>query len=54
MERYQYLIVCGNPIDGFRYIGPFTTHDDAADYLDRTPNRDEPMWITDLDEPEAL
>jgi hypothetical protein len=36
--HYQYILIYGNPVDGFQFVGPFT-HADAADaYRDREPD----------------
>ena len=43
------VIIAGNPLDGFRYCGPFADADAAVRYGDRL----EPdWWLAQLDEPD--
>lgn len=47
----KYVLMHGNPIDGFKLIGPFTTLNDAH-YEGEIVNDE--YWITELIEPEEL
>ena len=47
----MYVILMGNPADGFVVIGPFAEHEDAVEYIDSEPSRHENMWIVDLQQP---
>ena len=42
-----YIVVRGNPIDGFHYIGPFKSFDDAHAYAE---DCEETWWIAPLEE----
>ena len=43
----KYIVITGNPVDAFDYIGPFETTDDANDYAEnRLPHDD--YWVTAL------
>lgn len=45
-----HVIVCGNPCDGFEFIGTFPTGEEANDYADQwLSNRD--WWVTLLQAP---
>ena len=46
----MYIMIYGNPIDGFCYVGPFANRDEALTYAEgeRDP-RD--WWIVELDAP---
>jgi hypothetical protein len=46
----QYIIVTGNPVDGFGYIGPFVDRDDAVRYSDCLSDLD--WWIAEVNPPE--
>lgn len=48
----QYIIVCGNPISGFNYIGTFNSHEDAFNYADENITKEYDYWIVELDKPE--
>jgi len=45
-----YIVLAGDPINGFVCIGPFATREDASTYIDEDPG-DETMWIVDLTPP---
>lgn len=49
-EPYPAIIVMGTPVDGFEFIGPFMSSEDAANYADKIDGGD--WWITSLDAPE--
>lgn len=35
IQEFVYILVTGNPIDGFMYFGPYDTHDEAVEIADR-------------------
>lgn len=41
-----YIIVTGNPIEGFEYIGPFPSADEAAAYGNTDPHLPDGDWWT--------
>lgn len=43
------IIVAGNLADGFRFVGPFPSFDEAAEYAERFI--DDNTWISTLDAP---
>ena len=43
----NYIIVEGSPIDGFRYVGPFKTHEEALEASDSVLTE---WWIANLEE----
>lgn len=45
----MWIIVTGNPVDGFEYHGPFNTEDSAIEWAD-TFIEDE-WWLAHLDAP---
>jgi hypothetical protein len=51
MMQEQYIVVCGNPVDGFTYVGPFADHDTAENAGDRI---DQDWWIAELEAPETV
>jgi hypothetical protein len=46
----QAIIVTGNPVDGFRFFGPFPTRDTAIMEFDRHNRRLDTWWVADLEE----
>ena len=46
----RYIVVLGDPINGFVCIGPFDTREAANTYLDEDPG-DETGWVVDLTPP---
>lgn len=48
-DKQLYLFICGNPVDGCRYVGPFDTHEDAEQYGEDEGDGD--WWIAELDAP---
>lgn len=51
-----HIIIMGNPVDGFRYIGPFDCIEDARLYIETEAASDATydgpnMWIAELDLP---
>jgi hypothetical protein len=47
----MFILITGNPVDGFTYEGPFATADLALDYVEYTDPPD--YWIAQLEQPEA-
>ena len=46
----KYIIIYGDPVDGFTFCGPFDTHEDAIDYAERAGGE----WTTaQIDPPEG-
>lgn len=46
-----FIVMRGNPADGFRFVGPFETSDDAVEYIDKCVGNEE-AWVVELLEPE--
>jgi hypothetical protein len=40
----NYIIVCGNPVDGFDYVGPFVDRDEATHYAEVENQRIGTYW----------
>lgn len=49
----SYIIVTGNPKDGFVYIGPFDSHEDAVQHAEWKANLEADWWVIELLEPES-
>lgn len=49
-EPIPHIIVTGNPVEGFEFIGPFDSDVDAARYGNEDPDMEE-WWISPLDRP---
>jgi hypothetical protein len=45
----QFIVIYGSPADGFNYVGPFNSRDDAAQYAADDAHAD--WWIIRLDAP---
>ena len=50
-QMEMYVILVGNPRDGFRVIGPFKTGDDADEYIDTEPENVDWMTVVPLEVP---
>ena len=50
-QMEMYVILVGNPRDGFRAIGPFKTGDDADEYIDTEPENVDWMTVVPLEVP---
>ncbi len=48
-QHEQFILIYGNPIDGFSYVGPFDSRDDASQYAEDDAPAD--WWIVTLDAP---
>ena len=46
----MHIVILGNPVDGFRFVGPFPTKGYALDYY-RTDPTTTNIWIAELDAP---
>ena len=46
----QFIVIYGNPAEGFTYVGPFASHDDAVDYA-QVDNAPSDWWIILLQQP---
>jgi hypothetical protein len=50
MENEQFILMAGNPAEGYRFIGPFTSFDAAWEYQrDHTGGSFD--WIATLEKP---
>jgi len=47
------ILITGNPVDGFKYIGPFDTPDSAISYEEHILDEGGDWWITPLVTPES-
>lgn len=45
----MHIIIIGNPVDGFNYIGPFKTAADAAAWAGQDANIDADWWLAPLE-----
>lgn len=53
MEGRTYIIITGNPLDGFSYIGPYSNADEASTAADLAGLVDS-WWLAILDNPWEL
>jgi hypothetical protein len=44
----KYLLVYGNPVDGFNFSGPFDSQQDAIDHGNSSDMGDQPWWVSEL------
>lgn len=51
MCRSNYIIVTGNPVDGFKFVGPFDDKEKAIEVAEHHIIVD--WWIADLTSPES-
>jgi hypothetical protein len=47
----KYIIIFGNPADGFEHIGPFDDGEAANEYADRHLRGRNDWWVVLLQEP---
>lgn len=40
-----WIVVTGDPVDGFKFEGPFDTERAAIDYVDQVYGYENPAWI---------
>lgn len=45
----MYLVIYGNPVDGFTFIGPFNRAEEAERYMDHNDN--DTSWMIKLVKP---
>lgn len=50
LPREQHVVMYGNPVDGFRIVGPFEDRDAAVQYGESEPSQND-WWIAELDAP---
>ncbi len=48
----MYIIIYGNPGDGFNYRGPFDTMEEAVNYAETHDDYDETWWVSSVEPPE--
>jgi hypothetical protein len=46
----KYILITGDPVDGFFYYGPFDTNDDAVAYADDEQHGMD-WWVAELQPP---
>jgi hypothetical protein len=46
------IVIYGNPVDGFRYCGPFQLREDALAWADHNITTEYDWWVTNLQQPE--
>lgn len=49
----NWIVIYGNPNNGFSYCGPFSTPQDANDWADDNVATEYDWWITPLANPEG-
>ena len=49
-QPIQFIVIYGNPVDGFAHVGPFANRDDAVAYAEDEPYNGN-WWIAMLDAP---
>ncbi|QWY83553.1 hypothetical protein [Rhizobium phage RHph_X2_28B] len=47
----KYIIISGNPVDGFTFIGPFDSADEATQYTESNSKDLYDWWLAPLTEP---
>jgi hypothetical protein len=48
----RWVVLMGNPTDGFVVVGPFTFRESAIDYMETDPSYgQEPMWVVESHQP---
>ena len=50
-EAARFLVIAGDPLEGFFYVGPFKSYAMAADYSD-TQCGDKNCWVSNMIKPE--
>ena len=46
----QFIVIMGNPVDGFTHIGPFDSFEDGTDYMEEERGNPD-MWLALLQKP---
>lgn len=44
----MYIVIVGNPVDGFSYYGPFEDRETAIKYAERNFRNSGDWWVHDL------
>ncbi len=47
----KHIIIFGNPVDGFEYVGPFDDAEAANEYAERYLSGGNDWWVVLLQEP---
>jgi hypothetical protein len=47
-----WVVMYGNPLNGFEVVGPFGSEEDATEYGERFNLRHEPRWPVELRTPD--
>lgn len=47
----RWIILRGNPVDGFEFIGPFVSTDEANDWAEHNDDPELAWWIAKLARP---
>jgi hypothetical protein len=47
------ILIVGNPVSGFEYVGPFTTKESVMDYGENEYSHQE-WWIVSLTQPKGV
>ena len=45
----MWIVIKGDPVDGFEYYGPFKSTDDAETFMDQESN--DTTWMLELQDP---
>ena len=46
----SFIVIVGDPVDGFRYYGPFDDHDSAVKWAEAELDG-ERWWVADMEPP---
>lgn len=49
----KWLVIYGNPVDGFRYCGPFDGRGDAFEWADDNVATEYDWWLAELNAPQG-
>ncbi len=44
----DFILIKGNPVDGFEFVGPFPSNEDAMEHGDSVKTD---WWVAELEEP---
>lgn len=47
----MFILIYGNPGDGFNYRGPFNSMEEAVEYAELHDDYDETWWISSIESP---
>jgi hypothetical protein len=48
------IVIYGNPVDGFHYIGPFDEPETAIEWAQEGVTAESDWWVADLNDPNEL